>query len=181
MTTTQGSIGTAQTVQLPLQLTGSFTSDSLAIIPDSAANKCNPVSSALATDIRNLLVQFPTLLTQGSSWRDSVELDGCQGNVSTIAHTTRSYLVVGESSYQSYQVLVIQRTDTILAHGEGAQQQHHVILDASGSGNAIYYLSLKDGQILHLTTGQDLNLTITASGKSNRFKQSSKQDFSLTR
>jgi hypothetical protein len=180
-TTTQGSIGGVQPVQLPVQLSGSFFSDSVVIASDSTASKCNPVSSALATDIRNLVVQFPTQLTQGGSWRDSVELNGCQGNIPTTVHTTRSYLVMGETSYQGYPVVVIQRTDTILAHGDGAQQQHRVVLDASGSGSAVYYLSPKDGQIVHLTTGQELNLTITASGKTNRFKESSKQDFSLGR
>jgi hypothetical protein len=180
-TTTQGSIGVVQTVQLPIQLAGLFTADSLINTFDSATTRCNPVGSALATDIRNLLVRFPPQLTRGSSWRDSVELNGCQGNIPTTAHTTRSYLVLGETSYQRSAVLMVQRTDTILAHGEGAQQQHRVVLDASGSGTAIYYLNLTDGQIMHLTTGQELNLTITASGKINLFRQSSKQDFNLVR
>lgn len=180
-TTTQGIIGVVQPVMLPVQLSGLLERDSLLITSDSIANKCNPVSSVLATDLRNLLVPFPAQLTQGSSWRDSVELSGCQANIPTTARTTRSYTVAGETSYLGLPVVMVQRTDTIQAHGDGAQQQHRVILDASGSGSAVYYLSLKDGQIMHLTTEQELNLTITASGKINRFKQGSKQDFSLAR
>ncbi len=180
-TTTQGMIGAVQPVQLPVRFSGSFASDSLIIASDSTGTKCDPVSSALATDLQNLLVRVPAQLTQGSSWRDSVESTGCQGNIPTIAHTTRSYTVTGETSYLGYSVLALQRTDTIQAHGDGAQQQHRVIFDASGSGNAVYYLSPKDGQIVRLTTGQELNLTITASGKINHFKQSSKQDFNLAR
>ena len=180
-TTTQGSIGAVQPVELPIQLSGSFTSDSLTIAPDSTTSKCNPVASAITTDVHNLLVRFPPQLARGSTWRDSVELSGCQGNIPTMARTTRSYVVVGETSFQGDSVLMIQRMDRIHAHGEGAQQQHRVILDVDGSGTAIYYLSQKNGQILHLTTGQELNLAITASGKISRFKQSSKQDFSLAR
>jgi hypothetical protein len=67
----------------------------------------------------------------------------------------------------------------IQAHGEGAQQQHPVKLDASGTGNALYYLDTKDGRITRIAAGQELNLTITTTGKLHQFKQSSKQDFRL--
>jgi len=77
--------------------------------------------------------------------------------------------------------VVVQRADTIQAHGEGAQQQHHVLLDATGTGNTIYYISPQNGHILRLNTEQNLDLAISASGKIQHFKQSSKQDFSLNR
>jgi hypothetical protein len=86
--------------------------------------------------------------------------------------------VSGQTEYQGYPVFVVQRSDVIQARGEGTQQQHLVELVASGTGNATYYVSVKGGQIMRLTIGQELNLTITASGKANRFAQISKQDFS---
>src|SRR5450830_1573383 len=92
----------------------------------------------------------------------------------TIHRVRRNYI-------PGYLVLVVQRTDTIQAHGEGAQQQHPLTLDARGTGNAVYYVSPKDGRIVQLNTGQDLDLAITMSGKVHRFKQSSKQDFSFVR
>ena len=110
-----------------------------------------------------------------------MELTGCQGMIPTTAHIARSYIVSGETVYQGEPVLVIQRTDSIHAHGEGAQQQHRVILDASGTGSALYYVSPRDGRVVRVNTGQDLDLSITASGKINRFKQSSKQEFNFVR
>jgi len=180
-TTTQGAIGPVQPVQLPAQLLGSFVGDSLTVSADSVADKCNPVSSALSADLHNLLVRFPVQLSQGTRWRDSVDLETCQGMIPTLAHITRSYIVSGETEYQGNPVLVVQRTDTIRAHGEGAQQQHRITLDATGTGNAIYYLSLKDGRIVRLNAGQDLELAITASGKIHHFKENSKQDFGYSR
>jgi hypothetical protein len=180
-TTTQGTIGPVQSVPLPVQLSGSFIGDSLTISVDSVTEKCNPVSSALSADLHNLLVRFPVQLLQGSSWRDSVELPACQGMIPTMAYIARSYIVSGETAYQGQSVLLVQRTDSIHAHGEGAQQQHRVMLDVSGTGSAIYYLSSKDGRIVHVNTGQDLDLAITTSGKINRFKQSSKQEFNFVR
>jgi hypothetical protein len=179
--TTQGAIGPAQVMQLPVQLSGTFANDGLILSSDSVTEKCNPVSSALSADLHNLLVHFPAQLLQGSSWRDSVELKACQGMIPTTVHLTRSYVVSGEAAYQGHSVLLVQRSDTIQAHGEGAQQQHPLTLDARGTGNAIYYVSPTDGHIVRLTTVQDLDFAITVSGKIHRFKQSSKQDYSLVR
>jgi len=180
-TTTQGTIGPVQPVQLPVQLLGSLVGDSLIVSADSVTDKCSPVSSALSTDLHNLLVRFPVQLSQGTRWRDSVDLQTCQGMIPTMAHITRSYVVSGETEYQGSPVLVVQRTDMIRAHGEGAQQQHRVTLDATGTGNAVYYLSPKDGRIVRLNAGQDLDLAITASGRVHRFKEISKQDFGYSR
>jgi len=168
-------------VQLPVQLLGSFAGDSLIISADSVTDKCNPVRSALSADLHNLFVRFPAQLLQGTRWRDSVDLQTCQGMIPTAAHITRWYVVSGETEYQGNPVLVVQRTDSIRAHGEGAQQQHRLTLDATGTGNAIYYLSPRDGRIVRLNTGQDLDLAITTSGRIHRFKENSKQDFGYSR
>ncbi len=180
-TTTQGTIGPIQSVPLPVQLSGSFIGDSLIISSDSVAEKCNPINSALSADLHNLLVRFPIQLSQGSSWRDSVELTTCQGMIPTTAHIARSYIVLGETMYQGEPVILVQRTDSIRAQGEGAQQQHRVTLDASGTGNAIYYMSPKDGRVVRINAGQNLDLAITTSGRIHRFKQNSKQEFNFVR
>lgn len=180
-TTTHGMIGPAQSIQLPVQLLGALVGDSLIFAPDSVGEKCNPASSTLSTDLHNLLVRFPVQLSQESRWRDSVELKACQGMIPTTAYITRSYIVSGETGYQGYPVLVVQRTDTIRARGEGSQQQHRLTLDANGTGSAIYYLSSREGRIVHLSAAQGLDLAITVAGKVQRFKQSSMQDFSYDR
>lgn len=176
--TAQGTIGPVQSVQLPVQLSGSVISDSLKISTDSTTEKCNPVGSALSADLHNLLVGFPIQLSQGASWRDSVDLSTCQGMIPTTAHIARSYIVSGETTYQGLSVIIVQRSDSIHAHGEGAQQQHRVILDATGTGKAAYYLNPENGFILRLNTEQNLDLSIAASGKIHRFRESSTQNFS---
>jgi hypothetical protein len=180
-TITQGTIGPTQSVQLPVQLSGTLVNDSLIVETDSVTEKCSSVNSALLADLHNLLVHFPTPVSQESSWRDSVEVKTCQGMIPTIARITRSYIVSGEIPYQGDLLLVVQRTDSIQAHGEGAQQQHPLTLDATGTGNAVYYASPRDGHIVRLNTEQKLDLAITVSGKIHRFKQASKQDFGAVR
>jgi hypothetical protein len=180
-TTTQGLIGPVQSAQLPIEVSGVFTADSLVIGNDTVTNagKCNPIRSTLVSDLHNLLARFPAQLTPGLAWRDSVNSAGCQAAIPTTSQTTRSFLVSGEAVYEGRPVLLIQRSDTIQAHGEGAQQQHPLKLDASGTGSAVYYLNTTDGRVIRLTSGQELILTITTSSKLHRFKQSSRQDFRL--
>lgn len=178
-TTTQGMIGPVQQVRLPVQLEGLFASNKLTIKPDSGAARCNPVSSALVSDLHNLLTGFPAQLSQGQIWQDSVIASGCQAAVPTTSRMIRSYLVSGEAIYEGRPVLLIQRIDSIQGHGEGAQRQHRLTLDASGTGNAIYYLDTKHSRIVRFTAEQNLDLTVTMSAGARRFRQRSKQDFRL--
>jgi hypothetical protein len=179
LSTTQGRIGAVQPIQLPMQVAGIFSDSGLTIASDGS-NKCNPVGSIINSDLHNLLTRFPTRLSQGLFWQDSVSVAGCQAAIPTTSRTIRSYIVSGEAVYEGRPVLIVQRSDSIQAQGEGAQQQHPMRLDARGTGSAIYYLDTRDGRVVRLTAGQELLLTITASGKPHQFKQSSKQDFRLT-
>lgn len=180
-TITQGQIGPVQPVQLPVEVSGVFTGDSLVVSIDTATGtgKCNPTRSALVSDLHNLLARFPAQMTPGLAWRDSVNSGGCQAAIPTASRTTRSFIVSGEAVYEGRPVLLVQRSDTIQAHGEGAQQQHPLKLDANGTGSAVYYLDTRNGRVVRLTWGQELSLTITTSSRSHQFKQSSRQDFRL--
>lgn len=178
-TTTQGLIGSVQSVPLPVQVSGSFTDSSLTINTEIAGGKCNMVSSLLATDIHNLLIAFPEQLSTGVSWKDSTDVQGCQAGIPTSARITRSYIVSGDASYEGHPVLVILRTDTTRAKGEGGLQQHRVSIDATGTGTALYYLDPATGRVVRLTIDQLLNLGVTASAKRSQFKQTSKQEFQI--
>jgi hypothetical protein len=189
LVTTQNPTVAAETPALPIQLSGILINDTL-LINDSlqvAANtepvpeRCSPVESALRIDLRTLLLPFPAMLLPGTRWRDSVELAGCQGMIPTTVHTNRSYLVAGDTIYEGAPVIVVQRSDTLLAHGEGAQLQHRLVLDAGGSGRALYYLSPSTGQVVYVAAEQQLSLTINTSGKVHHFGQSLKQEFVLIR
>ena len=178
-TTTQGLIGSVQSVQLPVQISGSLTDSTLTINAETTGEKCNAISSMLVTDLHNLLIAFPGQLSSGVSWKDSADVKGCQAGVPTSAHTTRSYVVSGEASYEGHPVLVILRADTTRARGEGGLQQHRVSIDATGTGTALYYLDMTAGRIVHLAVDQLLSLGVATSAGQFQFKQKSKQDFRI--
>ena len=178
-TTTQGLIGPVQPVQLPVQISGSFADNTVTINNETGNEKCNTISSMLATDLHNLLIAFPVQMSSGVSWKDSTDVKGCQAGVPTSAHTTRSFMVSGEASYEGRPVLLILRVDTTRAQGEGGLQQHRVSIDAAGIGTAVYYLDATAGRIVHLTVDQILNLGLTTLTGHFQFRQDSKQDFRI--
>jgi hypothetical protein len=178
-TTTQGLIGSVQPTHTPVQLSGVLAGNNLTINSDSI-DPCSPVSSALLSDLHGILTRFPPRLSRGLFWQDSLAVSGCQADIPTTSRTIRTYIVLGEAIYENQPVVLVQRADTIRAHGEGAQQQHRLTLDAEGTGNAVYYLDTKDGRLIRLTADQELSLTVLTSGKPYQFRQSSRQDFRLT-
>jgi hypothetical protein len=177
ITTTQGLIGPVQPAVLPVEISGILLDNNLTIQDDVSGQKCNPVSSMMVVDLHSLIVAFPAQLSSGAAWRDSTDIRGCQAGVPTVSHTTRSYVVSGQSLHDGRPVLLIVRTDTTRAHGEGGLQQHRVSIDATGTGTAVYYLDPTAGKIVRLTIDQTLNVTGVASARQFQFKQDSKQDF----
>ncbi len=178
-TTTQGLIGSVQSIQLPIQISGSLTNGTLTINAEPTRGKCTPINSMLVTDLHNLLIAFPQQLSTGVSWKDSADVQGCQAGVPISAQTTRSYIVSGNASYQGRPVLAILRTDTTRAKGEGGLQQHRVSIDAAGTGTALYYLDVATGRVVRLTVDQILDLGVTASATRSHFRQNSKQEFQI--
>jgi hypothetical protein len=176
-TTTQGLISSTQPAQLPAQITGSLDSSGITISNEPTGEKCNPVTSVLVTDLHNLLVPFPTPLSAGTAWNDSVDVSGCQSGVPLSVHISRSYLVSGEVLHEGQAVVLVSRADTASASGEGGLQQHRVTIKANGTGTALYYLNPVTGRVVRITIDQVLNFRVSASGKLYEFKQSSKQDF----
>lgn len=178
-TTTQGLIGPVQPVQLPVHISGSITDSTVTINSEAGSEKCNAIGSMLATDLRNLLITFPGQLSSGVRWRDSTLVNGCQAGIPTSAHTTRSFVVSGEASYEGRSVLLITRADTTRAQGEGGLQQHRVSISATGTGAAVYYLDPIAGRIVRLTVDQIINLGLTTLSGQFQFRQESKQDFRI--
>jgi len=181
-TTSQGAIGPVSAVQLPVQLSAVLGRDSLVMIQGAAASGlCSVLESTVATDLRNLLPRFPDSLLIGQTWKDSADVSGCQAGIPMKSRYVRTFRVVGEAKQDSLPVLVVQRADSVSAHGEGSQQQHRVILDAIGTGGATYYLDFIRGQVVRLDLNQNSNLAITASGRTTRFRQNAREDYILVR
>jgi len=93
----------------------------------------------------------------------------------------RLFSVVGKTSFNGQAVVAIQRVDSITAQGAGRQQQHRMVIEAIGSGTATYLLSPELGRLVHLTTTQDLDFIIRAAGRTNRMRETAKEEFNPVR
>jgi len=180
-TTVPGRAGAPQPTELPVQIKGWMTPDSLVVTPDSVNAQCNPIESAARSDLQTLVVRFPTTLTPGMVWQDSVDITGCQSLIPTTIHISRFFRVAGEAPPGGAGIVVVERSDSIRAHGEGAQQQHHVVVDAIGDGRTVYYLSASDGRLVRANTDQRLDIAVVTSENAGHFRQSLKQEIVLIR
>ena len=181
-TTTQDLIGTVPpTTPLPLEISGVLDPTTPQLDSSALVQSCDPVLSSLQRDVRNLLISFPARFAIGSSWHDSTTSAVCYGTVPLTATVVRKFSVVGRTSYNGASTVAIQRIDSITAHGEGRQQQHRVVVDVSGTGTAMYYLSSEQSSVLHLITNQDLEFVIQISPRMRRFHESAKEEYSLVR
>ena len=178
--TTQARIGSVQPVQLPIRLTGVLQHDALILTPEETRD-CTPARSVLAADLHNLFPTFPAQLQSGMVWKDSITVDGCQAGIPTRAAISRSFTVTGEVEIEGQPTVLIERADSILAEGEGAQQQHRITLGIKGTGRASYYLAPASGRVLRLSTEQNLRIAMSASGHLTELAQNSQQQYSLVR
>ncbi len=176
-TASQGLIGSVQPVSLPIQISGIVDSPGSA---DSSAQTCDPVQASLEGDVRNMLVNFPGQLAPGLSWRDSAAHVACYGRIPMTTMTVRTFSVIGQRLFNGQSAVAIQRIDSISARGEGRQQQHQLNVDTQGTGSATYTLSTEFGRLLHLTVSQELNFSIRAAGRINRFHETVKEEFTPT-
>lgn len=178
-TASQGLVGPVQPVSLPIEVSG--TVDSLGLNMDSTAteDQCSPVRSSLESDVRNLLISLPVQLSPGSSWRDSSVTASCLGSVPAKAIIIRRFVVVGATIYANESAVTIQRTDSISGQGQGRQQQHQLSVEISGTGSATYYISAGRNRLVHLATSEDLSFIVRSVSRTDRLRESVKEEFNL--
>jgi hypothetical protein len=173
---TEGIVGPAQPVELPIQLSAAITPSGVRIEP-SANNGCNAAEATITTDLHNLLAPYPPQFSKGAVWRDTIVVSGCQAGIPITTTTRRTFRVSGEVMYSGQPLILVQRTDSLSARGEGAYNQHRMMVEGRGVGTALYYLDITAGEISWLTTSQGSQIRVTTSGRLHSFSQTTRQEF----
>jgi len=174
--TTQGAVGPAQTVELPIELAGTVIPAGIRIATPTKY-PCSAARATAATDLYNLLAPLPARLTRGMTWRDSITVSGCQAGIPTTTITKRIFTVSGEVSHSGQPRLLLTRTDTAVYRGDGAYNQHRMLVEGRGAGSALYYLDTATGAVAHLITAQTSGMNVTTSGRLHTFTQNVNQEF----
>jgi hypothetical protein len=169
-----------QQIQPPTQISALLAGNGLTITDTSDKDRCFPIRSALITDLQNLVVPFPQILTTGLTWTDTLSVKGCQAGIPISTQATRQFTIGGELTYGAYRVLEITRTDSAQIEGEGGLQQHHLTIHAIGTGRATYYLNVNTGQIIRLAVDQVLTAQVLSTSSRAQFQQRLRQEFVVT-
>ena len=177
-TTSQGRTATTPPVISPFEVNAVFSSTSgVTVTPPADDGMCNAAMSVVTTDLYNLLTNFPDSLRTGAQWTDTVTVRGCQAGIPITSESVRTFNVIGQVTRDGKPVILVERSDTVNAGGQGMQQQHQISVEAAGHAHAQYYLDAPGGRVIYLNVDQILQMVIKAEGKQSIFRQSLKQEF----
>ncbi len=153
---------------------GGFHLDSLNGQAPGTGDCRNPGLNNLSP-LRQSLVAVPLTLAPGTAWVDSSTVTVCSGSVPLQLSAVKSYRVSGEGNRNGAPVIIIDRTDRFTASGEGTQGQHRVTVTTRGSGSAKVYVDRTTGFLNSSEGEQQAQVTITASGRTQAFIQTVKE------
>lgn len=161
---------------LPLAFAGHIASGGLTL--DSVAGRAiatvadceNPGLNQMGVIQRNISIT-PLTLRPGTAWTDSSMVKACSGTIPVELTSVRIYTVTGEAQGALSGAIVVERSERIRATGEGAQGQHRIGLQATGSGSARLLLEPASG-LLRLAEGESRTaIVIRSSGRQQQFVQ----------
>jgi hypothetical protein len=169
------------TLPIPFSATitrGHFTLGLIAAQPPDEL--CNSKASQILGEIRSVINDRPASLSIGTTWSDTTSTTTCSGNrLPTRLHIIRFYQVVGQSEYKGRPMLTINRTDTTQLAGEGSQEQHQLKLEGSSVGRAKILVDSRSGTTNFIEITQELQITVTSSGRVTHFHQDIRQSTEL--
>ncbi len=173
-----------QEFSLPLVFEGELAHTGLAISVKNSqgtAGTCSPSVSSILGDVHTVINTYPSRLTPSLTWRDSTLVTTCTPDrVPTTRRTIQIFRVVGESALKTTRVLLIQRLDSTYISGDGTQDNHQIHLEGAGTGTGNIYIDPDSGVILATQVSEDLEITVTNSGKSRHFIQKVTQTVKAT-
>lgn len=150
--------------------TGKATLDELTLNLSTSQGECSSPITSILGEIRPVVTTHPELLSLASTWTDSISTMTCSGiRIPTTLKTARSYRVLGETTYSTIRVLVIERTEVSHFSGGGSQQQHQVEIEGVGTGISKIYLDVNNGATVAVENTQRVETTIKSSGRLQHF------------
>lgn len=156
----------------PVLFTGRFEKGQYSL--DPPADCSNQVSSVISTIQRSLII-IPVQLRRSQSWTDSTSTAACSGPIPVTLTALRHYRVVGEIADGTHSGILLERVDKTSSFGEGSEGQHRIQLRTEGTGNTQFLIDPLTGTLLEATGVNTTLATVTTSGRSQRFSQTSRE------
>jgi hypothetical protein len=99
----------------------------------------------------------------------------CSGSIPVTLTALQSYRVLGETTSGARSGILLERIDKTASTGEGADGQHRVQLKSEGSGQTQLLIDPLSGVLLEATGMNTTTATVTTSGRSQKFTQTSRE------
>jgi len=173
--TVQGSTRTglpATPNRFPIAVRGRLEASRLSLDMDP---DCANETSSMIPGIQRLVVLLPLQLRKDQAWIDSTSAAVCSGSIPMVLTTIRSYRVIGETEIHGQPALRLSREDRSTSQGEGSEGQHRVQLQGSGTGRGEVIVDRATGALLESSIATTLAVTVTTSGRTQRFTQISRE------
>lgn len=181
-------VNTDQTAQLlstlsftlPLVFDGNITDHNIilrfvGVIQSNSSAPCSDSIQTVLSTINRDLTVVPREMSTNQSWQDSTSNTICSGSLPLVVSTIRTYRITGETILDGIAALQLERTEKLLASGQGSQGQHQISLHGTGIGKAEVFIDRASGLLLSLTAGNQMELTIKSSGRIQNFTQTSQE------
>ena len=148
------------TLELPkaqTDISGSCVNEALAAVPV----------------VQRSLVLVPLQLRTGLTWMDSTTASVCSGPMLVSLTSVRIYMVKGQAVVRGRTAILLEQQNRTSFAGEGAQEQHRIRVRGDGTGKSQLAVDAVTGALIDVTADNTTLLTITASGRDQRFTQTS--------
>ena len=156
----------------PVTFAGRFDPGQLTTI---SAPECGTTASSAVPIIQRSILLFPLQLRRGQTWTDSTLSTVCSGSIPVTLTAVRSYRVIGETDTGGRGGILLERLDRTLSAGEGSEGQHRVQLRGGGAGQSQLLIDSSTGTLIETTGTNTTTVTVTTSGRSQRFTQTSRE------
>lgn len=166
--------------EFPMIFSGKIADHNIFLRP-SNSNKptsllpCNDSLQILLSVINRDLVIVPTEISTDQGWQDSTSSMICSGSVPVDVSMLRNYRITGETIVDGMSALQLERTEKLLASGQGSQGQHQISISGVGTGRGQIYVDRVTGTLLSLTATNEIELSIKSSGRTQMFTQRSEE------
>jgi hypothetical protein len=158
--------------QFPVSVRGRLEGSRLSLDMDA---DCASETSSMIPGIQRLVVFLPLQLRKDQTWTDSTSAAVCSGSIPVVLTAIRSYRVISETEIHGQPALRLSREDRTTSQGEGSEGQHRIQLQSNGTGRGEVIIDRTTGELLESSVTSTVGITVTTSGRTQKFTQVSRE------
>ncbi len=171
-------VGPVSAANVPMQFAGKVTHGQVLIQPSGSAvqgtsvrSGCPDLSLTIISGIRRSILVLPSRISPGMTWQDSTTSTICHGSTPVSLTLTHTYRIIDEVTWRGQPAILIERQGKSLSTGDGSDGQHRVAVAGEGVIRGKLYVDTSSGLVIEAEQDQEMRLTITSSGRSQKFIQ----------